>query len=168
MTRNVSTPGFAKLGRQHSQISNEDSHPHGGHHHHYPHHHQHHPHQHIAFGIECGSSAQLSNTQLYLEPSSAAGMHIGPRRSRRNSRRDSRPIVRPMYRKDVFYSGSVSHLLDVHEIPPSLDQYRHSVISIPRFDIAALPLLLETFHVFNVAFSGGCLLYREVPLWHRT
>ena len=40
-----------------------------------------------------------ANTKLTLEP------------GRRGSRKDSRPIVRPMYRKDVFYSGSIANLV---------------------------------------------------------
>ena len=27
------------------------------------------------------------------------------------SRRNSRPTIRPLYRKDVFYAGSVTHLI---------------------------------------------------------
>ena len=45
-------------------------------------------------------SQLLSNNTLNLQPSSGMG-----------SRRNSRPTVRPLYRKDVFYAGSVSHLI---------------------------------------------------------
>ena len=45
-------------------------------------------------------SQLLSNNTLNLQPSSGL-----------SSRRNSRPTVRPLYRKDVFYAGSVSHLI---------------------------------------------------------
>ena len=109
LQRNVSTPGFgngsAKLS---SQLSQEDSS------------------SHVLFGIEVGSTTQLSNTQLYLEPSSL---------SRRGShKRNSGPLVRPFSRKDLFYGGSVLNLVDKQQdMPPKWDQYRHSIISTPRY-----------------------------------
>jgi hypothetical protein len=113
MPRNSSTPGFGHnrnaLNRLNSQLSNEDST------------------SHVMFGIEVGSNAQLSNTQLYLGPSSGINL------TRRNSsRRNSRPLVRPFARKDVFYGGSVNHLVENHDMPANWDQYRHSIISTPR------------------------------------
>ena len=45
-------------------------------------------------------SQLLSNNTLNLQPSSGL-----------SSRRNSRPTVRPLYRKDVFYAGSVTHLI---------------------------------------------------------
>ena len=108
LQRNVSTPGFgngsAKLS---SQLSQEDSN------------------SHVLFGIEVGSTTQLSNTQLYLEPSSL---------SRRGShKRNSGPLVRPFSRKDLFYGGSVLNLVEKQEdMPSKWDHYRHSIISTPR------------------------------------
>ena len=113
LPRNVSTPGFAIGGKNPnlrptygSQLSADSNQ------------------QHVMFGIEAGSNTQLSNTQLYLEPSSL---------SRRNSRRgSSKALVRPFSRKDLFYGGSVHHLVDQNEMPANWDQYRHSIISTPR------------------------------------
>ncbi len=42
----------------------------------------------------------FSQNTLHLEPLGAAG-----------SKRGSRATVRPLYRKDAFYTGSVSHLM---------------------------------------------------------
>jgi len=109
--RNTSTPGLERQTSHPSHpkfganITREDSH--------------------VIFGIEVGSNLQLSNTQLYLAPSSSSI-------NRRGSRRSSKPLVRPFSRKDIFYGGSVSHLVDVNEMPPNNDQYRHSIISTPR------------------------------------
>ena len=101
----MSTPGFGKQRPTYSsQLSAESN-------------------QHVMFGIEAGSNTQLSNTQLYLEPTSL---------SRRNSRRGSKALVRPFSRKDLFYGGSVNHLVDQNEMPANWDQYRHSIISTPR------------------------------------
>ena len=114
LPRNVSTPGFGNrqkdgANKYMSQLSQEDTT------------------SHVLFGIEIGSNAQLSNTQLYLEPSSLS------RRS--SSKRNSGPLVRPFSRKDLFYGGSVLHLLDTQEKETSSnwDQYRHSIISTPRY-----------------------------------
>lgn len=106
LPRNVSTPGFPIGGggktstnrpTYGSQLSADSN-------------------QHVMFGIEAGSNTQLSNTQLYLEPSSL---------SRRNSRRgSSKALVRPFSRKDLFYGGSVHHLVDQNEMPANWDQYR--------------------------------------------
>ena len=88
------------------------------------------------FGIH--GSQVTSNTTLHLEPQSL---------SRRGSK--ASVIVRPLYRKDVFYSGSVTHLTyneatnqivrnqssgKFSNVPSfaNLDEYRHSIISIPR------------------------------------
>ena len=46
-------------------------------------------------------SQLLSNNTLNLQPSSGL-----------SSRRNSRPTIRPLYRKDVFYAGSVSKLIN--------------------------------------------------------
>ena len=119
---------------------------------------------HILFGIDTHDDPEL-NTKLSLQPG-----------SRRDSRRNSRPIVRPMYRKDIFYSGSITQLAISEQIcneaetyidepvvkvvdkgagdvpgrrfsrgksfvsqlshvssNAQLDEYRHSVISLPKF-----------------------------------
>lgn len=107
LPRNVSTPGFGGKHRLSTQLSSESM----G--------------QHVIFGIEVGSNTQLSNTQLYLGPSSAIP-------SRKNSRRMSRPLVRPFSRKDVFYGGSVTHLVENNDMPSNWGEYRHSIISTPR------------------------------------
>jgi hypothetical protein len=57
--------------------------------------------------------SQILNTnQLCLQP-------------RRSSRKYSRPIVRPLYRKDVFYSGSIMHLIT--DTDSNLQQLQHQV-----------------------------------------
>ena len=71
-------------------------------------------HDHVIFGVNEGS-------KMTLEP----------------SRRDSATaaIVRPMSRKDIFFSGSIFHLVEetpTMRIENRLDKYRHSVISIPK------------------------------------
>ena len=103
--RNSSTPGFGRLARLSSQTSNTSN-------------------DFQIYGLH--GSQLLSNTTLHLEPQSP-------------SRRGSRPIIRPMYRKDVFYSGSVSHLIHsesrLTSANPSFanfEEYRHSILSIPR------------------------------------
>ena len=108
LPRNVSTPGFGKIGGKFN--SRESSHA-------------------KFFGIEVGSNTQLSNTQLYLEPSSSISIN------RRDSVKSNsaRPMVRPFSRKDLFYGGSVSHLVETNELPANWDQYRPSIISIPRY-----------------------------------
>ena len=103
LPRNVSTPGFARA-KYNTQLSQDSN-------------------QRVLFGIEAGSNTQLSNTQLYLEPSSL---------SRRSSRHGSKPMVRPFSRKDLFYGGSLLHLVEKEEMSKDWDQYRHSIISIPR------------------------------------
>ncbi len=98
---------------------------------------------HIIFGIDDGS-------RLHLRPSAVGDRHRAA-------------VVRPMSRKDIFYSGSVLNLaagMDGHggrrrrssgasnnrresdasstaaQAPTmSLKQYRHSVISVPRYVI---------------------------------
>ncbi|TRY63483.1 hypothetical protein TCAL_06855 [Tigriopus californicus] len=114
MPRNSSSPGFGRLTRMLSQISQDGNNSTLD--------------DHIAF---CIDGAQLdSNKTLLLRPAS------------QSSRRGSRPIVRPLYRKDVFYSGSVANLVHdedhqsrrMSHVPSfaNLDEYRHSVISIPK------------------------------------
>ena len=110
MRRNISTPGFNRQhsGKYSTQLSHEDGT------------------SNVLFGIEVGSSTQLSNTQLYLEPATL---------SRRGSRtsKSSGPMVRPFSRKDLFYGGSVMNLLEKQELPSNWDNYRHSIISTPRY-----------------------------------
>jgi len=113
LPRNVSTPGFGKTGGKFN--SRENSHA-------------------KFFGIEVGSNTQLSNTQLYLEPSS--NISINRRDSVKSN--SARPMVRPFSRKDLFYGGSVSHLVETNELPANWDQYRPSIISIPR-RLSSLP-----------------------------
>ena len=55
-------------------------------------------HEHFFCGFDLHEDSD-ANTKLTLEP------------GRRGSRKDNRPIVRPMYRKDVFYSGSIANLV---------------------------------------------------------
>ena len=55
-------------------------------------------HEHFFCGFDLHEDGD-ANTKLTLEP------------GRRGSRKDNRPIVRPMYRKDVFYSGSIANLV---------------------------------------------------------
>lgn len=45
--------------------------------------------------------------------------------------RERSQMVRPLSRKDIFYSGSVTHLPE-YQSQKSLTNYRQSVISIPR------------------------------------
>eukprot|EP00095_Tigriopus_kingsejongensis_P002022 snap_masked-scaffold1627_size33010-processed-gene-0.3 protein:Tk02022 transcript:snap_masked-scaffold1627_size33010-processed-gene-0.3-mRNA-1 annotation:"monocarboxylate transporter" len=116
LPRNSSTPGFGRLTRMLSQISQDGNSTLD---------------DHIVFGID---GAQLdSNKTLLLRPMSHTG----------SMRRGSRPIIRPLYRKDVFYSGSVANLVNEEEQQPNrkmsyvpsfanFDEYRHSVISIPK------------------------------------
>ena len=129
LPRNVSTPGFGGKTRPTytSQLSADSN-------------------QHVMFGIEVGSNSQLSNTQLYLEPTSL---------SRRNSRRgSSKALVRPFSRKDLFYGGSVHHLVDQNEMPANWDQYRHSIISTPRFvfHTGAKIKILFKIHILKISF----------------
>uniref|UniRef100_A0A0K2UYI8 Major facilitator superfamily (MFS) profile domain-containing protein n=1 Tax=Lepeophtheirus salmonis TaxID=72036 RepID=A0A0K2UYI8_LEPSM len=58
-----------------------------------------------------------SNSTIYLQPGSSAG---------------NRPQVRPLYRKDIFYSGSVLNLPDNQNQNIPTEDYRQSVLSIPR------------------------------------
>ncbi len=115
--RNSSTPGFGRLAVLHGSTHENDQ---------------------TVFGIP--ESQLYSNTTLHLQPQAMPG------------RRNSRPTIRPMYRKDVFYAGSVAHLVNapneaaaagagerrksglMSAVPSyaNFDEYRHSVISIPR------------------------------------
>lgn len=64
------------------------------------------------FGL-AGSPA-LSHTTLHLQPQAAFG-----------SNQNLRPTVRPLYRKDVFYSGSASHLAHAEQQHQNQHQSQH-------------------------------------------
>ena len=132
LPRNVSTPGFGKTGGKFN--SRENSHA-------------------KFFGIEVGSNTQLSNTQLYLEPSS--NISINRRDSVKSN--SARPMVRPFSRKDLFYGGSVSHLVETNELPANWDQYRPSIISIPRYNIS-----FTQIHIIKSLFDKSLISYETM------
>ena len=87
-------------------------------------------------------------TELFLQPRSAIQQMRRPSHA---------PILRPLSRKDIFYSGSIMNINlppalpddpppnkfvdedidDNFYIPESLNRYRHSIISIPKFGKAS-------------------------------
>ena len=87
-------------------------------------------------------------TELFLQPRSAIQQMRRPSYA---------PILRPLSRKDIFYSGSIMNINlpnalpddpppnkfvdedidDNFYIPETLNRYRHSIISIPRFGKAS-------------------------------
>ena len=95
----------------------------------------------LVYGITDG-------TELFLQPRSAIQQMRRPSHA---------PILRPLSRKDIFYSGSIMNINlpsphpddtppnkyvdedidDNFYIPETLNRYRHSIISIPRFGKAS-------------------------------
>ncbi|XP_076310971.1 uncharacterized protein LOC143225435 isoform X3 [Tachypleus tridentatus] len=79
----------------------------------------------------CGSRRSSLKPQSYVVTS--GGSRRSSLRSRRSSvRYDRRELARPLYRKDIFYSGSIAHLPQYVHSQRDVRSFVASVTSIPR------------------------------------